>query len=40
MYELLIMERNKNYELDDMIFELVVWVSIIVIIYMDIKEIF
>lgn len=33
------MERNKDYQLDDMIFELVVWACIIVIVYMDIKGI-
>ena len=32
------MERNKGYQLDDIIFELVVWVCIIVIVYLDIKE--
>jgi len=34
------MERNKDYQLDDIIFELVVWVCIIVIVYMDFKEAF
>jgi len=33
------MERNKDYQLDDMIFDLVVWFCIIVIVYMDIKGI-
>ena len=34
------MERNKVYQRDDIIFELVVWVSVIVIIYLDIKGTF
>jgi hypothetical protein len=34
------MERNKHYHRDDMIFELVVWLCVIVIIYLDIKGVF
>jgi hypothetical protein len=34
------MERKKDYQLDDIIFELAVWVCIIVIVYIDIKETF
>jgi len=34
------MERNKDYQRDDIIFELVVWVFVIVIIYLDIKGTF
>ncbi len=34
------MERRKGYQLEDMIFELVVWVCIVVIVYMDITGIF
>jgi hypothetical protein len=34
------MERNKDYQLDDIIFEVVVWACIIVIVYIDIKETF
>jgi hypothetical protein len=34
------MERKKYYQLEDIIFELVVWVSIIVIVYFDIKDTF
>lgn len=30
------MDRNKHYQRDDMIFDLVVWVSVIVIMYLDI----
>ncbi len=31
------MERNKDYQRDDMIFEIVVWLFVIVIIYLDIE---
>lgn len=31
------MERNKAYQRDDVIFEIVVWLFIIVIIYLDIE---
>ncbi len=31
------MERNKDYQRDDIIFELVVWVFVVVIIYLDIN---
>jgi hypothetical protein len=34
------MERNKNYQLDDVIFEIVVWLFVIVIIYLDIEGTF
>jgi hypothetical protein len=34
------MERKKYYQLEDIIFELVVCVSIIVIVYFDIKDTF
>ena len=34
------MERNKEYQLDDIVFELVVWVCIIVIVYVDITGTF
>jgi hypothetical protein len=34
------MERKKYYPLEDIIFEIVVWVSIIVIVYFDIKDTF
>lgn len=34
------MERNKDYQRDDVIFELIIWASIIVIIYLDIKGTF
>ena len=34
------MERNKDYQRDDIIFELVVWVFVVVIIYLDIKGTF
>jgi len=34
------MERNKDYQRDDIIFELVVWVFVIVIIYLDINGTF
>jgi hypothetical protein len=33
------MERNKDYQRDDIIFDLVVWVSVIVIMYLDITGI-
>jgi len=31
------MERNKDYQRDDMIFEMVVWLFVIAVVYMDIK---
>jgi hypothetical protein len=34
------MERNKDYQRDDMIFEIVVWLFVIVIIYLDIEGTF
>jgi hypothetical protein len=34
------MERNKDYQRDDMIFEIVVWLFVIVIIYLDIEGVF
>ena len=34
------MQRNKDYQLDDVIFEIVVWLFVIVIIYQDIKGTF
>lgn len=34
------MERNKDYQRDDMIFEIVVWLCVIVIIYLDIEGTF
>ena len=30
------MERNKHYQREDVIFDLVVWVSVIVVMYLDI----
>lgn len=33
------MQRKKDYQLDDMIFELVVWACIIAIVYMDLSGI-
>ena len=34
------MQRNKDYQLDDVIFEIVVWLFVIVIIYQDIEGTF
>ena len=34
------MERNKDYQRDDMVFEIVVWLFVIVIIYLDIEGTF
>lgn len=34
------MEHKKDYQLDDFVFELVVWVCILVIVFIDIKETF
>jgi len=34
------MERNKDYQRDDMIFEMVVWLFVIAVVYMDIKMTF
>ncbi len=33
------MERNKDYQRDDIIFDLVVWLTVIVIMYLDITGI-
>ena len=33
----LIMERNKDYQLKDMVFEILVWLAVIVVFYFDIK---
>ena len=40
MKERLIMESNKDYQRDDMIFEIVVWLFVIAVIFMDIKATF
>jgi len=34
------MERNKDYQRDDMIFEIAVWLFVLVIIYLDIEGTF
>jgi len=34
------MERNKDYQRQDMIFEIVVWLFVIAIVYVDIKATF
>ena len=34
------MERNKDYQRDEMIFEIVVWLFVIAIVYVDIKATF
>ncbi len=34
------MESNKDYQRDDIIFEIIVWVFVIAIVYMDIKVTF
>jgi len=34
------MERNKDYQRDEMIFEVVVWLFVIAVVYMDIKVTF
>ena len=34
------MERNEDYQLVDIIFEIVVWICVLVIVYIDIKETF
>ena len=31
------MERNKDYQLKDMVFEILVWLAVIVVFYFDIK---
>ena len=40
MNERLIMESNKDYQRDDMIFEIVVWLFVIAVIFIDIKATF
>ena len=34
------MERNKDYQREDIIFEIVVWLFVLAIVYMDIKATF
>ena len=34
------MERNKDYQRDEKIFEIVVWLLVIAVVYMDIKVTF
>jgi len=34
------MERNKDYRRDEMIFEIVVWLFVIAVVYVDIKVTF
>ena len=38
--ERLIMESNKDYQRDDMIFEMFVWLFVVAVIFIDIKATF